>query len=142
MVLRINPNNHPPSTSLGDSNPRPSSDTRSQDQALTTAPKAIADGEGATLFLNHYAARAPNRVTVSPRIRLRSCTHTPISEVPRVGRLVSRAKDGAENKSQQFRWWWHLEPATKSGGRRWTTTTVDGTSGGRRSGSRQVSENF
>ncbi|KAK8628876.1 hypothetical protein V6N13_009456 [Hibiscus sabdariffa] len=50
----------PPSTSLGDSNPRPSSDARSQDQALTTAPKAIAYGEGATLFLNHYAARAPD----------------------------------------------------------------------------------
>ncbi|KAL4319034.1 hypothetical protein GQ457_18G012650 [Hibiscus cannabinus] len=81
----------PPSTSLGDSNSRPSFDTRSQDQALTTAPKAIADGEGATLFLNHYAARAPDRMTISPNIRLRSCTYTPIDEVPRVGRLVPEA---------------------------------------------------
>ncbi|KAL4302385.1 hypothetical protein GQ457_10G016310 [Hibiscus cannabinus] len=86
---------------MGDSNLCPSSDTKSQDQALTTVPKAIADGAGATLFLNHCAARAPDRVAVSPRIRLRSCTRTPISEVPRVGRLVSRAKGGAENKSQQ-----------------------------------------
>ncbi|KAK8545543.1 hypothetical protein V6N13_066821 [Hibiscus sabdariffa] len=54
----------PPSTSLGDSNPRPSSDARSQDQALTTAPKAKADGEGATLFLNHYAARALDRMVL------------------------------------------------------------------------------
>ncbi|KAK8489145.1 hypothetical protein V6N12_044584 [Hibiscus sabdariffa] len=64
MVLRINLNNHPPSTSLGDSNPRPSSDARSQDQALTTTPKAIANGEGATLFLNHYAARALDRMVL------------------------------------------------------------------------------
>ncbi|KAL4283950.1 hypothetical protein GQ457_16G016340 [Hibiscus cannabinus] len=81
----------PRSTSLGDSNLRPSSDTRSQDQALTTAPKAIADGEGATLFLNQYAARAPDRMMISPNIRLRSCTYTPIDEVPRVGRLVPEA---------------------------------------------------
>ncbi|KAL4310901.1 hypothetical protein GQ457_01G013850 [Hibiscus cannabinus] len=90
-VLRINPNNHPPNTSLGDSNSRPSSDTMSQDQALTTAPKAIADGEGATLFLNHYAARAPDRMAISLNIRLRSCTYTPIDEVPRVRRLVPEA---------------------------------------------------
>ncbi|KAK8977716.1 hypothetical protein V6N11_000045 [Hibiscus sabdariffa] len=51
-------------TSLGDSNPRPSSDARSQDQALTTTPKAIANGEGATLFLNHYAARALDRMVL------------------------------------------------------------------------------
>ncbi|KAL4352167.1 hypothetical protein GQ457_06G030870 [Hibiscus cannabinus] len=76
---------------LGDSNSRPSSDTRNQDQALTTAPKAIADGEGTTLFLNHYAARAPDRMAISPNIWLRSCTYTPIDEVPRVGRLIPEA---------------------------------------------------